>query len=47
MGADGKPIIRGNASNCMVLRNMFTPALETEPNWDIDIQVRIPPGSEG
>ncbi|KNB43155.1 splicing factor CC1-like protein [Blastocystis sp. subtype 4] len=38
LGADGKPIIQGNASNCMVLRNMFTPALETEPTWDIDIQ---------
>ena len=41
LGADGKPIIQGNASNCIVLRNMFTPALETEPTWDIDIQVRV------
>ena len=24
----------------MVLKNMFTPTVETDPNWDIDIQVR-------
>ena len=41
MGPDGKPIIQGNVSNCIVLRNLFTPALETEAGWDIDIRVCI------
>lgn len=40
MGPDDKPIIQGNVSNCIVLKNMFTAAIETDPNWDIDIQVR-------
>ncbi|KAK8816558.1 hypothetical protein WA556_001499, partial [Blastocystis sp. ATCC 50177/Nand II] len=34
MGADGKPVIEGNASNCLVLKNMFLAAAETDPNWD-------------
>ena len=38
MGVDGKPVIQGNASNCLILRNMFIPAAETDPNWDINIQ---------
>ena len=38
MGADGKPVIEGNASNCLVLKNMFLAAAETDPNWDITIQ---------
>ena len=33
MGVDGKPVIQGNASNCLILRNMFIPAAETDPNW--------------
>ena len=33
-----KPAIEGNASNCLVLHNMFNSAIEQGPHWDIDIQ---------
>ena len=47
MGVDGKPVIQGNASNCLILRNMFIPAAETDPNWDINIQEDVDKKSDG
>jgi len=30
--------IAGQPSNCFMLKNMFDPAEETEPDWDLDIK---------
>ncbi|KAK8803678.1 hypothetical protein WA158_001372 [Blastocystis sp. Blastoise] len=38
LGPDGKPIIQGNVSNCLLLKNAFNPMEEREVNWDIDIR---------
>ena len=39
-------MIEGNVSNCLVLRNMFYPAIEQDPRWDINIQVGEMEGDE-
>jgi len=32
------PVIRVQPSTCVVLKNLFDPKKETEPNWDVDIR---------
>jgi RNA-binding protein 39 len=34
----GVPLITGAPTRCFKIRNMFDPATETEPNWDMDVK---------